>query len=281
LFRQLFADFPEVFLSMIRRLAVSKSNSDEATAKRNTRTVVTTPEKETASVKAGAQMGEDEDSKLTFDEAAAEEEYDAPLSAEEFRAILRKVDRLGLTWTTDLPPSVKAKSPKQEHALYSEKLDAIQSDYPGLSDELGHIVWCTITGTEAVPEVVGSKDVFEQKAEMVREMIISPEFRSEFFFKHMLKVPYFLDLDWEVIVKIIERSVRVTPGTTYALVSLLTHSNVHGLNEAKHVTFAVDEQRIGVLINTLLEVREALKKARPVAESHARQHEKQDGGAPV
>lgn len=262
---------------------MSKSNPDEAAAKSGARAVVTTvtiSDKEVTSVKDAERIDEDEGAELTFDEEVDDEEYDAPLSAEQFRAILRKVDKLGLTWTTDLPPSVKAKSPKQAHALYSPKLEAIQAAYPSLSDELGHVIWCAITGSEAVIEVVGSKEIFERKAEVVREMIISPEFRSEFFFKHMLKVPYFLDLDWEVVVKIIERNVRDAPGTTYALVSLLTHSNVHGLNEAKDVTFAMDEQRVGVLINTLLEVREALKKAQPVAESHAEQQEKQDGGTP-
>jgi hypothetical protein len=257
---------------------VSKSKLDETPAKSGSRSVVTTSGEEAVLVKDAEQVDEDESAELAFDEEVDLEDDDAPLGSEQFRAILRKIDRMGLTWTTDLPPSVKAKSPKQAHALYSEKLEEIQAAYPRLSDELGHIIWCVITGSEAVAEVVGSKQVFEQKAEAVREIIISPEFRSEFFFRHMLKVPYFLDLDWEVVVKLLERNVLGAPGTTYALVSLLTHSNVHGLNEAKDVTFAVDEQRVGALINALLEVREALKKAKPLAELHAKQPEGQDGG---
>lgn len=190
------------------------------------------------------------------------EDDDLPLSAEQFEYVLRAVDELGLTWTSDMPPNVEAKNQESAPALNSEDFQEIQDEHPRFPYELGHVIWCVLTGRQPVPEMVGDAQEFEQKAGAVRELLISPEFRSDFFFQHMLKVPYFLDLDWEVNIKALERGVQDAPGTSYALVSLLTRNTVHRLDKAENFSFALDERRVGILIDHLLEVRAALMSTR-------------------
>jgi hypothetical protein len=198
-----------------------------------------------------------------------------PLSAEQFQYVLQAVDELGLTWTSDLPPGVSAKNLESAHVLDSEDFQEIQDQYPRFPYELGHIIWCVLTGQQPVTEVIGSPQTFERKAQAVRELLISPEFRSDFFFQHMLKVPYFLDLDWEVNIKTFERGVQGAPGTCYALVSLLTRNSVHKLDKTKTLAFALDEQRVGTLIDLLEDVREALIRTRSAAD--ALQSQPEDG----
>src|SRR2546425_3117307 len=62
-----------------------------------------------------------------FDDADDDDEPEhKPLTPGEFREALNAVDKLGLTWTADLVPNLKAKSPENESALASEELDELQ-----------------------------------------------------------------------------------------------------------------------------------------------------------
>ena len=189
-----------------------------------------------------------------------------PLNPEEFRSVLRQLDQMGLTWTSDLPPDLVAKDADTNGALASEKLQEIQNNYPMFPNELGYVIWYALTGTEPLMEVVGTEEDLRMKSAIVRECLITPGFRDEFLFKHMLKVPYFSNLDWEVIVKTSERGVQAFPGNAYALVSVLLESNLQHAEKNEHFTFAINEQRLETLIALFGDMRAALQKARQIGD---------------
>lgn len=184
------------------------------------------------------------------------------LTANEFYSVLRSIDSLGFTWTCDLPPNIKAKDKSVESTLDFNELRRIQNSYPDFPNELGYVIWYVLTGTKPVGGLVGSDEELEKKAGMVRGMVITPEFSSEFFFKHMLKVPYISTIDWEVVLKKFERGVLNAPNNAYALISVLLESTVHDVEKSTSFTFAANEQRIESLIDQLTEILFALRRTR-------------------
>src|SRR5205823_13084363 len=80
----------------------------------------------------------------TFDDD--DEPERKPLSPDEFRTALLAVDKLGLTWTADLVPNLKAKTPEMESALASEELQKLQDKYPNLPYEIHLAATYALTG---------------------------------------------------------------------------------------------------------------------------------------
>jgi hypothetical protein len=206
-----------------------------------------------------------------------EEEYH-PLSSEQFRSILGKVDALGLTWTADIPPLIKPKEPASREYLLSEEYLKIQSQYPHFPRELALVIFYTLTRSRKTASLIGSVEEAEQKSAAVQEYLIDarPEFRSEFFFKYAIKVPYFLDLDWEVVIKAYERNVRGMPRIPYALLSLVFRQPANPslvadfgseTAERETLTVAVNEYLVDKLIQSLKDVKVALAKTRKMADS--------------
>ncbi len=193
------------------------------------------------------------------------------LTPKQFRAVLLEIDSLGLTWTTELPPELMAKS-QDSSGFASEKLEQIEESYPTLPNELGYVVWYALTGTEPITELVGTKEDLEAKAEIVRELLITPEFRDEFFFSQMVKVPFFDNLDWEVVVKTCDQGVQRFPGNAYALLTILMESNAHYGDKREAVTLAINEARLERLLAALIDMRAALRRAREVS-YHLGKHE--------
>jgi len=190
-----------------------------------------------------------------------------PLHPSEFRSVLEQLDELGLIWTSDLPPRLIAKEPQINGDSTSKRLAEIQTDYPEFPNELGYVIWYALTGAEPSVDEVGTKEELDNKTAVVRERLITPEFREEFFFRHMLKVPYFDSLDWEVVVKTSERGVQAPPGTAYALVSLLLESHPYGGKTAQQITFAINHQRLEKLFRLFGDLSIALQKAHRIGDS--------------
>lgn len=202
-----------------------------------------------------------------------DDEAQQPLSTEEFRSVLEQIDSLGLTWTADVPPSLRSKRPKLEAQSYPAKgITEIQNKYPNFPDELGSVIFYALTGSEVMRSIIGTADEADLKAQIVRELVIDqrPDFTSEFFFKYAIKVPYFVDLDWEVVVKAFERNVRDMPRIPYALLSLAFRqsitprfigTNIVESGRSRTFTVAVDSHLIEKLISSLTEAKDALKKA--------------------
>jgi hypothetical protein len=182
------------------------------------------------------------------------------LTPENFRQVLQQIAALGLTWTSDLPPQLVAKE-QDGSSFASENLREIQDKYPSFPNELGYVIWYALTGTEPLTDLAGSRTDLRLKAEIVREELITPEFRDEFFFSHMVKVPSFDNVDWEVIVKTSERGVQRFPGNAYALVTILMEGNAHYGDKRENVTFAINEARLEKLLTVLKDMRESLKRA--------------------
>jgi hypothetical protein len=214
----------------------------------------------------------------TVDEAAVKRSETAgqrdseSLSPDEFRAVLLEIDALGLTWSTELPPQLLAKTQDGTGSFASGKLQEIEDNYPTLPNELGYVIWYALTGTEPVADLVGTKENLDAKAEVVRELLITPEFRDEFFFSQMVKVAFFDNLDWEVVVKTSEQGVQRFPGNAYALVTLLMEGNAHYGDKRETVTFAINETRLERLLGVLIDMRAALQRAREVS-YHLAKHE--------
>lgn len=193
-----------------------------------------------------------------------------PLTSEEFRTALRKVDALGLTWTADRVPRTIAKKPETKDALFGTEVQQIRLDYPNLPRELGLVVFHALTGGSVPLSLVGEKDELDEKIAVVNDTIITREYRSEFFFKHAIKVPYFSNVDWEVVVKAFEKNVEGVPGISYALLALhLRDPDVPETQTRRRTTTtaAVDEPLVDKLIASLQEVKAALVRARVFADA--------------
>ncbi|MGI8654293.1 MAG: hypothetical protein ACR2LC_03635 [Pyrinomonadaceae bacterium] len=215
--------------------------------------------------------------KATVVEEEDEEEYEEdvkPLTPEEFQKVLKRVDELGLTWTADRYPRIKAKDIQLEGALFSEGFEDIRTRYPELPRELSVVVSYALTGNKAFVaggvEAIGGEDYLEPKAAIARELIITPEYRAEFFFKHSIKVPYFESIDWEVVLKTHEKNVARPVGVPYALLLLTFHNTnpkAGKLDEHQNITVAVDERLIDGLMSTLIEVKAALENSRQLTDA--------------
>ncbi len=116
--------------------------------------------------------------------------------------------------------------------------------------------------------LLGNEEDVKRKSEIANELLITTSYRSEFFFKHAIKVPYLSDIDWEVVFKLSEKNVEAVPGNAYGLLALTLHDPFIAVKRtnARHITVAVDENLVNKLLATLNEVKARLEKARQLAE---------------
>lgn len=206
------------------------------------------------------------------------------LSVEEFRRVWERLDRLGLTWSTDIPPAPVFKKGWKPAPSFGKEYLELQEEFPTFPRELGNVVLHTLLH----PMLEG--DVSE-KAEVIQSLL-TQEYRAEFFFKYAIKVPYFEDVDWEVVVKAYERGTQVMPKIAYALIALTLRSPVdtslsleEGANEPREpqfITVAVNERLVDRIMERLIQIKGALEKAQKAADSlseKAAHEEEQTNGA--
>ena len=156
-----------------------------------------------------------------------------------------------MNWTADIPPNLIGKKKESgDDNVVNEDLLKLMRKFPNFPLELASVIHYVLTGNTIFS--AGPRDLLDQKAKVVIESeIITAGYRSEFFFKHATKVPYFKDLDWEVVIKEYERGVVGTPAMSYALLSLKIESP-RGPYEtrARNITVAVNQALCrGVNIN--------------------------------
>ncbi|HEX8650813.1 MAG TPA: hypothetical protein VF708_08220 [Pyrinomonadaceae bacterium] len=189
-----------------------------------------------------------------------------PLTPDQFRDGLQRLKALGLTWTADRTPQIKAKDKESENAFFTDEYQKIQSEYPHLPSEVSAVVFHALTRSPAPEALVGSKDVLEGKVSILYELqIINADYSSEFFFKNAIKVPYFSSIDWEVVFKTFEKSVFRPLTVPYALLAL-TLEYPEG-DEGNTITVAVNLDLLNQLINTLSNVKKALERTRELTNS--------------
>lgn len=186
------------------------------------------------------------------------------LAVKDFVKALREVDKLGLTWTGDFYPDVRPKSPGDESALDAGDFERISNAYPQLPREVGYVVLHLLTGANA--DVVGDEEALKAKSEAVEELLLTPSYRSEFFFNHLLKVPKLAETDWEVVIKTSDQSIKELTPTPYAVISLRVLSSMHDEEKYKTLSFAVDELRAAQMIEMLSDVQVQLKRTQELAE---------------
>lgn len=192
-----------------------------------------------------------------------------PLTVVEFKDALGQLESLGLTWSADSPPAVIPKDSESENSLGKEAFFLLQQEYPQLPREVSLTVTYVLTGNESFAEYVGGIDRLRKKAEIVKQSIITTDYRSEFFFKHSIKVPYLSDIDWEVVLKFSERSVAGCPAVSYGLLSLLLRepSTFGKTPHRRIVTVAVDEATIDRYITMFENIKESLQASRQITDN--------------
>lgn len=200
-----------------------------------------------------------------------------PLTPDEFQFVLRKLDELGVAWTTDVPPFPIFKEGFRADDRFREQYLQLQKQYPLFPRELSAAVLHHLLGNRQPVTLVGDETYLKQKAEIAQKAFVTPQYRSEFFFKYAIKVPYFSDLDWEVVVKTYEKNVKHMPRLAYALLSLVFRDPVDPTlpieeaasepSEPEFYTVAVNEQLLDKLIGLLNDAKAALRRAQKVAET--------------
>jgi hypothetical protein len=205
----------------------------------------------------------------------------SPLTGNEFRTAWQKLRELGVSWTTDIPPEPLFKENYDRDATFWAEYRRIQKEYPNFPRELGTAV------LHALLHPQGGVDL-DQKSEIIRADLLTQEYRSEFFFKYAIKVPYFEDIDWEIVIKAHERGVRSMPKIAYALLMLTLRNPVdttlsvedaaNEYREPEFITVAVNEELIENLMDKLITIHEALEKTQNLAKTLTEAEEEKTNG---
>ena len=229
----------------------------EITIKKETNEVILRNPKDNRIVKLKANFEEAIEEKLDEDEIS-------PLTPEEFEDGIRRIDSLGLTFSVDLFPSFVAKNESSSELINISEFEHLQEKYPTLPREVGFVTHNTLTGRTDALDLLGGIESFEKKSQLVKELVITDEYRAEFFFTHALKVPYFESIDWEVVLKTHEKGVKGTVSIPYALLLLTFHNTnpkLGDLDRHQNLTVAVNRDLIDKMLASLTEVRTALEES--------------------
>lgn len=208
-----------------------------------------------------------------------EDEKYNPLTASEFLTVWQRLVKLGITWTTEIPPMPKLVEGYERDAAFWKEYGEIQHQYPNFPREVGAAVMNALLGPKP-----GEKQ--DEKALIIKDLL-THQYRSEFFFKYAVKVPYFEDIDWEVVIKAQERNVTQMPKIAYALlmlsftdpvdVSMDLENAANEIREPEFMTVAVNEDAIDRLLEKLTTIKRALLKTQKLAESLTEMEESSDG----
>lgn len=193
-----------------------------------------------------------------------------PLTVDEFRTVVNKLDEIGITWTADIPPLPTPKEKGNRSVFSNEQYIQLQTDYPKFPSELSAVIFHELMGSKIPQSVAGTEEDLKAKATILSD-VLTQGYRTEFFFRYAIKVPYFEDVDWEVVIKAYERGVKNMPKTPYALLNLVLREPVDtslavedGATQYRRpnfITVAVDESLLDQLLVKLNETKKALGKA--------------------
>lgn len=195
-----------------------------------------------------------------------EEEAVEPLTLEQLEDAFTRLDKIGLTWSADSPPGIIPKDEESETGFGTEEFQQIQRDYPTLPREVGIIMSFVFTGNRALADYVGGEPQLGPKAEILKQHFLTPELRSEFFFRNAIKVPYLADIDWEVVLKLDEKGVEHWPAATYAMLSLVLRepSLQSRASHRRATTVAVNEAAVDRFLSIFADIKEALESSKEI-----------------
>jgi len=206
--------------------------------------------------------------------APVDEEPTEPTTPDELRSILLEVDRLGWQWTTDNPPAIKPKATNLE----PQPFEGLQKKHPAFPEELAELIRYVLWGWTPSQQIVGPPSDLPAKASIISDLLLTEDYRSEFFFEHATRLRRFYDLDWEIMVKTAERNINTFPGAAYANLVLETRETQPDLEEQTgSFQFAADATTLKRMIELLQDALKALEQAKTMA--HMMRHE--NGGTDV
>lgn len=207
-----------------------------------------------------------------------EEGVIAPLAVEQLEDALKRLDQIGLTWSADSPPGIMPKDEESEMGFGTEEFLQIQQDYPGLPREIGIIMSYVFTGNRVLEEYIGGESQLTPKSEILKKYLLTPELRSEYFFKNAIKVPYLADIDWEVVLKLDEKGVEHWPAATYAMLSLGLRepSTQSRASHRRTIAVAVNDVAVNRFIAIFEEIRVALEGSKEIINQIPWQDERND-----
>jgi len=190
--------------------------------------------------------------------------HKSPIKSSVFKRALSQIASLGLTWTSDFPPRLRVASGKE---VNDSELEGLATTYPQLPVEVAAIVQFVVTGAVPDSSLVGTDTERDKKAEIVKSLIATPEYRSGFFFKNSIKLHKLCNLDWEIVIKAAEMGVVSIPACSYAIFSLTLHKTEN--DEHKDITFATDLNGIRRLKRALSEIEARFETAIQLSEKVA------------
>lgn len=243
---------------------LSADETLEITIRKETNEVILRNPKDNRIVKLKANFEEAIEEELKYDD----EDEIPPLTPEEFEDGVRRIYALGLTFSVDLFPTLLARDEASSELIDSDEFDSIRNKYPMLPREVGFVAHNTLTGRNDGSELLGGDENFEKKSQVVKELVLTEDYKAEFFFAHALKVPYFESIDWEVVLKTREKGVVDIISVPYALLLLTFHNTnpkMGDIDKHQNVTVAVNQDLVDKLLATLTEVRTALDESNKVA----------------
>lgn len=213
--------------------------------------------------------------------AKVEDDRYNPLTVDAFSSVWQRLSNLGITWTTEIPPAPKFLEGYKRDEEFWKEYAAIQREFPNFPREVGAAVMNALLGPRPEEED-------DEKALIIKELL-TQKYRSEFFFKYAVKVPYFEDIDWEVVIKAQERNVTYMPKIAYALLmlsftdpidpSLNLEDAADEIREPEFMTVAVNEDAIDRLMEKLITIKAALIRTQQLAESLTETEESSNGAS--
>lgn len=186
------------------------------------------------------------------EDPAPDSAQEEPISAEEFAAALESLHKTG--WTFDEAARLRRIDDGPANAGNQRDLIALQERYPYLPGEVRELLWFLLTGNDPDPEIVGPSDEIAMKCEVLQRLVLTDALRERFYLRECGKVPRFRELDWEVVIKAVERGHQNAPGYPYALMTLDAVNDVHGHHEHETLSFAIGLHGLRRLVAELSEL---------------------------
>lgn len=189
------------------------------------------------------------------------------MGVEDFHDALRSIHEAG--WTFDESARLYRRTSAPASSAQVAILAELQERYPDLPREVGEVTWSALTGNKPDAEIVGPDEHGSAKQKIVQQLVITEEFRERFYLRYCGKVPRFREVDWEIVIKAVERGHRTAPDYPYALLTLDTVDDVHGHHDHKTLCFSIGLHGLRRLIEELSELREHLEKMPRSGEAHS------------
>lgn len=189
------------------------------------------------------------------------------MSIEDFGDALRSLYEAG--WAFDESARLHRRTDAIASSEHVAILTELQERHPDLPREVREITWSVLAGGKPDAEIVGPDEYRSAKQKLVQKFVITEELRERFYLRYCSKVPRFSTVDWEVVIKAVERGHRTAPAYPYALLTLDTLDEAYGNHDHKTLCFSIGLHGLCRLIEELSELRGHLEKLLRSGDAHS------------